>query len=180
MIEAFCVDCGHGESDGDVIREDANGTTQSSIDATPSDTVQTVLQCKVCDKREIIDNGSLAVEQSTGFDLRECPNGEQLSVSIDSQEVDFTDIDEQVATSVHYTSAGVRSSARVHLVHIYAVNPPTLSKGWHTVEVADSVDAEMMLAEIDYRDENHRTLKFQRDLTEENRQITENSGEEVV
>lgn len=180
MIEAFCVNCGHGESDGDVRRTDACENRQNTIDGQHSDTVQTVLHCDHCGTHEEVSQGTLAVERSEEFDLRECSTGGGITVKIDSEDVEITEIDEQVATSVHYTTAGVRSSSRRHLVHIHAVNPPTISKGRHHVQIEDSVDAEMMLADIDYRDENHRTLKFHRDLSMDQRPPATGIEEEVV
>lgn len=165
MIEAFCINCGHGETDDTVHRKERKSSVRDGIDTMESKAVETHFHCDECGIDEVIDKGVLAIKATDNFDLRERPVDNGLAVTVDSKSIEFTDIDEQIATSTHYTTAGARSTSRVHIVHVHAVNPPTLSKGSHNVQIGEYLDEEMTLTDIRYRDNKRRTLKFQRDLS---------------
>lgn len=166
MIEVFCSNCGKGESDGIVKRYERSAGIHDGIDSMESETIETHFSCKHCGIHEIVEQGALAIKQSQNFHLRESTNSSRLVVRINSDPIKFTEIDEQIATSTHYTTAGARSTSRVHIVHIHAVNPPTLSKGRYNVTIGKHLDEEMFLTDIRYTDSNRRTLKFHRNLSD--------------
>lgn len=163
MFETFCVECGRGEDEGVSVLQEG-GAREASVDQMPQEAVETEFHCRHCETFEVVRSGVMPTRRAECFDLREDSTGESLTVKVGSKEIPFIDIDEQFATSTHYTTSGVRSTARVHTVHINAVNPPTLQKGSHCLVIGDYLNEEMVLNKIRYHDQSRRTLEFRRIL----------------
>jgi hypothetical protein len=178
MFEAFCVECGRGEEEGVLVVQN-NGATESGLDQMPGEAIRTKFTCTYCDVSECVETGVMPTKRAAKFELRETESDDTLTVRVDSTEISFVDIDEQRSSSTHYTSAGIRNTARIHRVHIHAVNPPTIEKGKHRLKIGEYLDAEMTLTSVRYYEGHHRTLEFQRVLDRTGQRGTE-AAERVV
>jgi len=165
MLETFCTECGKGERDGSVkVLEKPSELEASSLDQMPLESGSTIFQCDNCGFDEEISTRVTPTSHTTNFELREDNQGNNLHVTIDSKEICFLDIDEQISTATHYTNSGVKSTSRTHRLYIHAIDPPSLSKGGHRVRIGDYIDEEITLRDIRYHDSTKRTLKFFRPL----------------
>ncbi|NLV10696.1 hypothetical protein GOC74_12255 [Halomicrobium mukohataei] len=167
MFTVRCVECGATEQNGVSLFKEDTHARETNPDATISTDIKTIFHCEHCDLTENVSTGILPEKNATHFEShRESASGD-MTVRIDGSEVPFRSVDEQITENAYYNSEGVRGTSKIHHVHIHARNPPTFSKGSHTVEIGDYVCEEMILGDIRYHDSETRTLKFFRSLKDD-------------
>jgi hypothetical protein len=169
MFIVCCSECGATEEDGVIVLKEDTESRETNPNTTISEDIRTTFYCKECEREETIDTGILPESKANYFESRRISVENQLSVRIDDQEVPYRDVDEQITKNTYYTQEGIRSTSRVHHVHIHlhSEDIPTFSKGKHSVEIGDFVSEDMILGDIRYHDERNRTLKFFQSLDED-------------
>jgi len=164
MFQTSCTECGATEDEGVVVQRIDQENRENNPSRTISEDLHTVFYCSVCDLREKVETGILPEKHTAHFESKRVAEGERLTVLVDGREIPFQSVDEQVSENAYYSPEGVRSTSRIHHVHIHAKEPPTVSKGKHRIEVGDWIDAQMILGDVRYHNSGNRTLKFFRSL----------------
>lgn len=165
MFKVHCLNCGAHQGDGVDVGKLREGNEAPRRNEILGDQLVTEFRCNSCDTVERIDKGVLPELEASHFDSIWISNDDTAtSVEIDGEAIHSQSVDEQIAENSHYTPEGVRGKSKVHHLHIHAVNPPSFSKGRHTVKIGDFVDEEFVLSDVRYHDNTRRTLKFYRSI----------------
>lgn len=168
MFKVHCRNCGALQGEGVTVGKLREGNDSPKRNETLGDQLVTEFRCNSCDTVERIEEGVLPELEAKHFDSIWVGDGDTATpVVIDGEAISYESVDEQIAENSHYTPEGVRGNSKVHHLHIHAVNPPSFSKGRHTVKIGDFVDEEFILSEIRYHDSTRRTLKFYRSIPNE-------------
>lgn len=168
MFKIRCLSCGTLEDEGVRVQKYLNGEGVPKRSETLGDQLITEYRCDPCDVVERIQEGNLPELEAEHFDsVWVDDNCSSTALLVDGDEIQFESIDEQYAENSHYTPEGIRGTSTVHHLHVHAIDPPTLSKGSHEVEIGNFIDDEFVLASIRYHDDTHRTLKFYRSVPQE-------------
>lgn len=166
MFTVRCVECGSREGSGVTVSKTDQQHRESNPDATISSDIKTVFRCDTCDITEEVNTGILPAKDTDHFSSEKDSTGPDMVVTIDGSPISYESIDEKVTESAYYNPEGVRGTSKIHHVHVHARNPRTISKGKHHLEVGEYIDQEMVLSDVRYHDQNSRTLKFFRSLSD--------------
>lgn len=168
MFKVQCRNCGAHQGEGVDVGKLRKGSQAPRRNETLGDQLITEFRCTSCDTVERIGKGVLPELEAIHFDsVWVSDDATATSVQIDGEAIHYESVDEQIAENSHYTPEGVRGTSKVHHLHIHAVNPPSFSKGRHTVKIGEFVDEEFVLSDVRYHDCTRRTLKFYRSIPNE-------------
>ncbi|WP_256289522.1 hypothetical protein [Halobellus inordinatus] len=164
MFQVRCLNCGATENDRVEVSQSPKSGLAGDGDRTLSQSLKTEFQCSECGATDIVETGVHPTSHSDAFETVRETGESSLELKIDDQAVEFQSIDEKISEDAHYTPDGVQGTSRVRHIHIQVRDPPTFSKGWHTITLGDYIDDDLILGTVRYHDQTHRTLKFYKPL----------------
>ncbi|WP_435143771.1 hypothetical protein [Halobaculum sp. P14] len=166
MFEVRCLSCGATEGDGVRVIREPQAHVATGGDRMLSEHLKTTFSCSTCSTSVTVNTGVHPTSRTTEFETVESRTESSLKLFVDNREISFESVDEKFSKDFHYTPQGVGGSSYVHHLHIQVFDPPTIRKGVHKVQLGELIETEMTLGKIRYHDDQHRTLKFYKRISE--------------